>query len=1054
MARLDPKLGLLVPLRGEVLAPIGVGTFESSYTQVGVGPGVAVGDAGDESWSPVVTGAQDAPVDLRAVKGGYPARGDGATFIARAGADTAATDWHGWSEPNLITGWSSPADYQAANWTVFAAARRSDTGEIVVVGVVTGDTNGRAWSYHPRTEAWTTRFDFAAAGVPLLEPVAMAEDPDTPGRILLWSGDGSAETVLAYFSDDTGATWQVYALGTHTSLSGVTRSSVGVHPARDWLLLHGTTQLASADRGVTWQTVESITAELTGSNHSIAVGPRGYAVAYLRDTDSQPCVRVLSTGFSPFSAAAEVVLVAESCESVVVACDDDGILYAYVWRSSTSEGHVRCLRSLNGGFTWGAYTTQVAGRASNNYGRIFPDAAVFSLGKCHVFGDIDGAANALAMMQLGGWSNVDQGNSFEGTSAAATSRFGWSQESVGSGERSTMYIPADLPANSGWTATGAGTDALSSGGLTVTTVVNTRIYEWVLKAGAASSYLCGHWRGVVASGEARSSSSAFTINVDIMDGVTGAIPLNIRIGNNGIQVRGLTTLETDVSMTTSAPFEIRWFLRRSGSVAFVTVWTRIVGAGTKWTRVTDDSELSERSGALTNNRIRWGVLVGAGGNVVTTMLCGAALDCDWRFDLNGLDDVGISPITRVRGIVVGKAMPPSGARYPVPQLSSTGVGYVHGIRGPVYTGEQFDVPPGYEFAVQHLDPLEEPSPVVSWRATGTTLFSAVFDAGVERWRGGAFALVALRASFRTATLAVDDGVGGFTTLGTLDKGWAIEFARVGNRVQPAGAPTIARYFHEDELAGGYVVLPTAGLSVARRIVANSAGYWGAAEQPAVRITVEGIDGSELTSGAGELVAPSGVLVVYPTSELTRRYLRVQIPAAQIVPADRGEDGLTAAYDAGKLFPARVLSAGLDPTWAVPQSVLLPASVTRQRDGSPLMTRTGPARRTVGYQWPAVPAHPLRDRLATNRNHMAASGGVPIGAEGDPWSVMPRVVDALDGDPLVLVPRLPAAAATLTDPTTFLYGLALAPALSLTQSGGQEGTDEVLAVGGLQVEELT
>lgn len=1053
MPRLDPKLGILVPLRGETLAPIGVGTFESAYTQVGVGPGVAVGVAGDESWSPVVTGAQDAEIDVRAVKGGYPARGDGATFIARAGADTLGTDWHGWQEPNLVTGWSSPSDYQAANWTVFAAARRSDTGEIVIVGVVTGDTNGRAWSYSPHTEAWTTRFDFSANSVPLMEPVCMAEDPDTPGRILLWSGDGSTETVLAYYSDDSGATWQVYALGTHSSLTGILRSSVAVSPSRDWLMVHGTNQLASADRGVTWQLVESITGLVFNSYHSACLGPRGYAVAYLRATDSQPSVRVLQTGFSPFSAAAEVVLVAESCEAVAIACDDDGILYAWTWKTA-DEGHVRCFRSLNGGFTWSQYTTQVVGRVLADYGRIFPDAAIFSRGKCHIIGDIDGAANAIVMMELGGWSNVDQGNSFEGASALATSRFGWSNESVGSGERSTMYLPADLPANSGWTVTGLGTDALSLGGLTTTTVAQLRVYDWTLKAGAASSYLCGHWRGFVTSGETRSSNSAFTINCDIMDGVTGAIPLNIRVGTNGIQVRGLTTLETDVSMTTSAPFEIRWFLRRSGSVAFVTVWTRIVGAGTKWTRVTDDAELSERSGALTNNRIRFGVLVGAGGNVVTTMMCGAALDCDWRYDLNSLDDVGVSPITRVRGIVVGKALPPSGARYPVPQLSSTGIGYVHGIRGPVYTGEEFRIPPGYEFAVEHLDPLQEPSPVVSWRATGTTLHTAVYDAGIERWRGGALALVAIRASFRTATLSIDDGVGGWTVLGTLDKGWAVNFSRAGAWVQPAASATIARYFHENELVGGYFLFPTAGVNVARRITASSAGYWGAGEQPAVRVTVEGIDGSELTSGSGELVAPSGVLVVYPSTDLARRYVRVQIAASQIVPADRGTNGATAAYDAGKLFVARVLSAGLDAAWTVQGSHALPASITRQRDGSPLMTRLGPARRTVSYQWPAVPAYPLRDRAAAPRDYVAASGGVPLAVEGDPWSVIPRVVDSLDGDPLVLVPQLPAAATTITDPTKFLYGLAIAPNFTVSQSGGREGTDEVVAVGGLQVEELT
>jgi hypothetical protein len=121
-----------------------------------------------------------------------------------------------------------------------------------------------------------------------------------------------------------------------------------------------------------------------------------------------------------------------------------------------------------------------------------------------------------------------------------------------------------------------------------------------------------------------------------------------------------------------------------------------------------------------------------------------------------------------------------------------------------------------------------------------------------------------------------------------------------------------------------------------------------------------------------------------------------------------------------------------------------------------MTRTGPARRSVSYEWPPAPASLMRaPGLGLGvRDHIAASGGRPIGTEGDPWSVVPRTVDALDGGPVVLVPTLPATSRTLTDPTTWLYGLATAPSLSLTQSGGTEGTSEVMAVGGLTVEELT
>lgn len=1049
--RLDPKLGILVPLRGDALAPVGVGTRDSAYTQVGVGPGVAEGTTGQESWRPVVTGRQTQAIDVRAVKGGYPARGDGATVITRLATETADTDWLGWSEPNLITGWTSPSDYQAADWTVFAAARRSDTGEIVVVGITAADGSARCWSYNPRTEAWTTRLDFAAASQPLIGPLAMAEDPQQPGRLLLWGGDGSTESALAYYSDDTGATWKLYALGTHLSGSSETRSSVGVQAARDWLLIHGTTQYGSSDRGVTWTTVEAITGELLSATHSVAVGPRGYIVGYLRDTDGHACVRVLQTGFSPFSAASEIVVRPAASENIQVAVDDDGIVYAYTW-DTANEGHMRCFRSLNGGFSWSEYVHEVAGRVSVDYGRIFADAAVFSLGACHLVGDIDGAASACAMMVLGGWSNVDQGNSFEGTSAAALSRFGWSTEDVAAGEQAVIYIPADTPGNSGWTVNGAGAETLASGGLRTTGTGNARSYAWTLSSATAEPYLCGHWRGYVDGSFTRATSPAGIDCVLQSSGVTGD-RLRIRFGIDGLRVTQSVGADVDYLFDATKPFELRWFMRQVAGFTVATLWYREVGAGPKWAIVLNEVQLDDLANTATT--VEFGLIASGTGSLVTLM-CGAALDCDWRYGLDALTDYGVSPVSGVRGIVVGKSLPPAGERYPVPQLGSSGVGYLNGIRGPVYTGEQFEIQPGYEYPVGNLDPLAETSPLVGWRATDTSLVTLVYDATLARWRGGALALVAIGASFRTATISVDDGSTGWTTLGTMDKGWDVECAIVGTCAYPAAGGAIDRYIHEGELVGGYLIVEDGVSEVARRIVASTAGYWSAdaADVPRVRLTLAGVDGSEL-SGSARIVAPSGVLVVYPAeSSAARRYLRVQIPAAQVVPADGGEDGATAAYSAGKLFACSVVSAGLDAEWRVQGSYQLPATITRRRDGAPSMVRTGPARRSLTYSWPAVPAHPMRSRLASTRDYIGVSGGIALAAGGDAWTTIPRVVDALDGSPLVLVPALPAAAATYTDPTTWLYGLAVSTSLQVVQSGGLEGRDEVVSLAGLSVEELT
>jgi hypothetical protein len=448
-------------------------------------------------------------------------------------------------------------------------------------------------------------------------------------------------------------------------------------------------------------------------------------------------------------------------------------------------------------------------------------------------------------------------------------------------------------------------------------------------------------------------------------------------------------------------------------------------------------------------------ITAAGAQTIITSFLAGALECDFEYGLDGPDEYHLTPMNGPRGLRWGRPIGPAELRYPCPLLGDAGsdVGYISASGGPLLLGEEGSVPVGYTYPVEAIQPWSEPSPSVSWRSTGIDE-DMLFVWGVEDepvHRGGALALVALQASFRTAVLQIDDGAGGWTTIGTLDKGQTASYLLSGTEVRPGGSSNLTRYVGRDELAGGYFVFPP---GVARRIVSNSPGYWTtSATVQGIRCTVEGIDGTEDASGDAELVHPSGLLIAYPGNDSPRGLVRIRITAGQIVPEDRGADGDVGSYDAGVLCVARVVGIGTAPDWQTQRQTALPAIISRRRDGTPSMARTGPARRTWSYAWGPSAARSMR-LLASTPDMIAASGGIAIGTWQDAWRELVATLDALDGTPLVVVGQLPTTSVTLTDQSEWLYGLATSPTLGGDNAvGGREGVSELISIGSLVVEEL-
>lgn len=1069
MARRDPMLGLLVPLVNELTA-VGTGgnlSPDSFYTEAGPIPGVSSSDD-DPRWRFVVGGDQGVDVDWLVTIGGYPKRGVVTPRVAvrlsgQNGASATPRDWCGWSEPNLLVGVTAPSDYKAELWDRFAVARRSTTGEIVIVGAVEGDsTAARTWRYNPRTEAWTAGYDFGAEQG-LTCPISSCEDPEVPGRILLWSGNGSDaydDQNVGYYTDDGGDTWIPFTRGFGPAYTAE-HAAVAPRAGQDWLRwvhsLVGTRQEASSDKGVSWDVVGAYTFThyATTSRYSAVYGPKGFVCAYMTDSDAYPAVRVVESARTPLSTAEEVVLESVKCGDIQLALDDDGTIYAFVRSDSGAvQGEVRVWFSVDGGSTWRKYKRQLTGFPATDVDGPHLLHPVWSLGKCHIFANNSSADAGLLCLEVGGWSNADQGMFSVGGPSLRDYRFGWVADGSGTGEPGITYTPWDIGVNMGWAEAGTATITLANGGRQAAAAAGqTYSLSQSLALATAYDYACGHARVKLTAGQGVAASTTI-VTATVQNAAATGFGLQIILGTDGIRVRDLfgaavrgTAL---ISNMTSTWLDIRWQITHGTCQ----VWYRQVGSGPVWTAVSPVLAMAVTQGAAASSGVTLAITAAGAQTVICSLLAGA-LECDFEYGLDGPDEYYLTPSNGPRGLRWGRPIGPAEQRYPCPLLGAadSDVGYISASGGPLLLGEEGSVPVGHLYPIEAIQPWSEPSPSVSWRATSIDddIFLTWGTDGEPITRGGALALIALQASFRVATLQIDDGAGGWTTVGTLDKGQDAAFTRSGTEVRPAGSSNLTRYVGRDELVGGYFLFP---VGVARRIVANSPGYWTASSTvQALRLTVEGVDGTEDASGTGVLVHPSGLLIAYPANDSPRGLVRIVIQSGQIVPEDRGPDGDVATYDAGVLCVARVVGIGTAPEWQTQRQTALPAVISRRRDGAPSIARTGPARRTWSYAWGPSAARSMR-LLASSPDMIAASGGVAIGTWQDAWRELVATLDALDGCPLVVVGQLPTATTTLTDASEWLYGLATSPSLGGENAiGGREGAAELLSVGALVVEEL-
>jgi hypothetical protein len=829
VARIDPKFGMLVPDSRFVPVneeAVGITGISSAYTQAGPKPGTPQPTDQTSRWRPYMTGAQSSDIELITIQGGY-AGVSGARTVYRLDGEGALAR-RGWDDANCLVQVTSPltgSDWSTGSYANAAICTIPDTGLIVIV--VTGaSSGGEVYRYNPRSETWSSGYDFAANGFTIDdEQLALVWDDET-NRLILFSGDGGPGdgTVRAYASDDYGSTWTLYSTGYYdTDQYDDGRMSVATGESA-WVAFTGdddVSQWESLDRGITWKQVNRITSFAAGQEFEVLALPSGgYLLIYIPNGGSNAHSRRLGYAGDNFGDAPAIDT--GLAGTTIAACvDDDGAAYVYV--QETGTGNLRCARSRDDGATWQPYQFRAIERpAGGSFGKGIWRGTT-SCGQTHLvvvessnLWDSSVAA-PFALMTFGGWSNVEGGSFYAGY-ALDYARLGWGTitNAGGSTTLGACWIPASLPdagVSPSWVKTGTGDVALTSGCYGEVTTSSGQLYydfTWT-----ATSTQAGHFHvQQVVGGSATTNDIAAIARA--ADG-TYDYRASFRIASDSITVYDVHgTAGTTVSVDTTAGVYVRWMIgvATGGGSAWVSAWYRFAGA-TKWTSLVDADPLTEKGSAReSTDGFAWGN-ISSGTATSRWSVVGVAGHGTWHYGQRTIAhlDAGFAHVLgEPIGLAWGHTVPARGtAAYPIPDATTTSenLGRIAASGGPSQIGDIVDLPTDYQYPARAVYCVDYPSPSKRWQSTDASEAKWVWDLGQSSWLGDAVGVAVLQSYARQWALEYSANGSSWTTVGTLDLavGTSLAYTRVGNTILPrASTPNVLRYIAEGELIGGYAIL--------------------------------------------------------------------------------------------------------------------------------------------------------------------------------------------------------------------------------------------------------
>ena len=1008
----------------------------------------------------------------------------GITTLTGGNVGTAAIRWafagdtlRSWDPPVMISGWEYiDRSTVASRYVAPHVIRRASTGLPVVV--VTKNTNDVVVNRADSRGIWT------AATVEATSAQTRACLVDLPsGRLLclyVVAASSSSTQVRMSYSDDDGATWTTGASSALVSTLAVASSAVvriraAYLNGQISMLIHyaSTTdvvqQFASSDGGARFVSVSVVAVadygypDMIASQGSIFVALLRYASTFTPVT-IQPWVYRLSSASQPLTsiegveaatgAGAEVfgtyaAGVFTAGELALLAMDD-GTLYVYgVDFAGTGTGEVITRVSIDRGATWDH-------NWRNSHGDVNGTVLHFSGINTTAWRDLSvapergraimahatigtstGDYTSLAAAYLGGWSTV--GMPAPG-SQEAWEVAGWDD----------TYVPIDLPDDSGptWTRTFAGgaTEALGSGGLTVTTTTTGYYQATPVTTGYEADGVLLEYAVLVTSGttntEIRISDGtnayvvrvdATTTGVDLRD--VGAFP-SVSIGTAVVDCSKGVVIRLAVAKAAGA-----W----STNVGKVRAWVRLEGpysGGTfnygprqdrEWTSIGTSSTVT--SVASGTNRIRWGSV-----NI--------ACVSTWRsFVFTAGRETAGNNLDSAAGTARGHLVTPAGS--PVHLVDGL---RVHGVDGPTVAGDTFATVADFSYPIKAINPAVSPSPRRVWRSTNDTVQQDIVLTGVDLGArsGDLYGLYLAGCNWKTATLYRDStGTNKVCDIDLSAQLTGMDFVRNRGMVYPvSGAGVGMPFYASAQRMVGATVEYTSTLAgnpiVVRTVAGNTGGAWIAAtavgSYASTRLELESYESTDPTSGLLTLRMPSAVILF--DALVGTDTLMLRIPA-QVTPDDFISIG-TLLIGRVRLF-GRQYSRGRGLTFT-------PAyELAETRAGTRRARALGPTRRAMEMSWDdGVDTSGLNTPgTAPDYYGLGYSGSDGLTAIADTGRTLAGLIAQTGGAvlPVVVLPAIKQQTSApgttglqLLDPEAHLYGRVMTETLRVDSDASVRGQE--------------
>ena len=1000
---------------------------DSTYTQAGPFPGAVVSQdtpLSQMTFRPSGTQSANKQLRLKCARGGYPtvsSVGGGLYWYYQGDSEVMA-----WDAYNVITGfewvaqitnvstteYANPTSVTLDNGTVLLAYRSALTGAADDVITVKSLVPGGAWT----TLATVTPSDQHAELYPELLLL-----PDGSVLLFYWTLDTSsniAQVVVAR-SADNGATWSTassYALrdGVDTSAWTVGRL-VASYSVGQILLVAALVdgggnneplQLASDDHGASFTAVHQWR---TSGGDPDATDPvifpkvgGGFQLVLNEGGTSKP--RDLPTAFSNSSTITAGSSLLNPASVGLV--DQDRNWYTFGENGNRFESLV----SRDEGATWvrlvhtdadheGPYSQAAAGNLKIDGDHA---AATYMEGRAVIVCKFASAGtstidtDSLACIYVGGSSNL--------TMPSDADRIDGGQAVMG-----LTWLPVETPTYStGITeaVTGTPTESFTSTGYRVQTAAGSSSLYWTddcsawALAGTDSvlSPFDVHFMVTVGSG---GSLAGDNINVTITHGDPGErFRVRFNITTTGFRVVDLNAGGSiaDVTVDMTAGVEVRVGMRSptgaNNNDGILRVFYRLSGTqsttGNTWTVGPSSTTLTTGAGAYAP-LLEWGAPNQAATDVTWTMM---------------LARIPAGPTLRRGGWAAGQA------QHPRP-ISRHAIGIDDGVRveaidGPAYEGETWNVDTRYQYGVECMDPTIHPSPQRKHRTTDETQHEYAWDlhglTANSRLGLQTVALYLEGINWRSGELFGKTNGGAYVSLGTIDSAVnrnGLKYSLVGDVVTVNTATTTdaAEYIHYNDFAGGTFFLAD---GKPRKIIRHTEGSWTDQLTRRPEFFLEGIDGTEATTGTvGAIWSPRLLVVVHNLQEYRHLKLRVD---AQTTADGYLETGIAT------IGPVHIFGQGY--SWGRRVTVTPNGSLTTRRDGSRVARRNGEPRMAVDLAWrdgvnewtlyPTAGGNPVPNYMTGT----STGGTQPIATPYDTAHKVQGIAHELAEDmPCVYVPRI-------------------------------------------------